>query len=330
VWSTAAVIKIFISYRHADCYDMAHQIKDYLEEHLDSDAVFIDKKLGNQPIGAVRTKVSESDILLVLIGEKWGKIWDDRKDEADEDWVKAEIEMGLLTDGVLVIPVLVNGSSMPKIGQLPGIVQPIVGKIGAPVRETNFKEDMDNLLARIKTRHARYCGATRVHNRFPVDTFDTRLGRASKRVRFLVIWSSLLFQFRPSFENALRNNSQLQFLFLDPESVCATQRSIDLGETIGYTSKKIGENVEDLRNFVARWRAANLDIGRVEARYYNATPSRTIYMADENVFTGSHPPRQMSIHSHHTEIFGQETSLFESMDEHFDALWSIGRVIDLG
>jgi hypothetical protein len=325
------MIRIFISYRHRDCPDLVHQLHDYLAEKLDHESIFMDVNRGFENLEELIENVRASDVLLAMIGPEWVSLTKEKFDKsvAETDWVLREIETGLQTDGVLVIPVLMNGAPMPTSDQIPGSIQGIIGKRGFSISQETFETDAARLLQRTKDRHKRYCGATRVHTKFPTDVFVNRLRRARRNIRVLVIWSSLLYMFSEPMKYAMLNGTNVQLLLLNPDSLSARQRSKDLQKEENYTAKRIWENVGVIKQQILDLKSEGINPNQVELKFYDATPSRTIYIADESAFVGTHPPRIMSIHSHHTEVFGEDTDLYRSLEKHFNDLWEVGIEVPL-
>jgi len=68
------VPKIAISYRRADTEVMAGRIRDRLADRYGEDAIFMD--IDNIPFGKdfrvhIREAVVQSDVLLVIVGQRW-------------------------------------------------------------------------------------------------------------------------------------------------------------------------------------------------------------------------------------------------------------------
>jgi hypothetical protein len=114
---------ITISYRRADSDAMAGRIRDRLADYYGPDSIFID--IDSIPIGVdfreqIKRELSKNDALLVVVGPKWrggGKGGRARINE-ENDPVRVEVETALAR-GIPVVPILVNGASMPKPNELP-------------------------------------------------------------------------------------------------------------------------------------------------------------------------------------------------------------------
>ena len=113
---------------------MAGRIFDRLARHYGSDCVFID--IDSIPMGVdfddhLERVLADCDILLALIGPNWiGR----RKGQPprikdEDDWVRLEVEKALGV-GVPIIPVLLEGASLPKREQLPESLHGLLRKHG--------------------------------------------------------------------------------------------------------------------------------------------------------------------------------------------------------
>lgn len=112
--------RIFISYRRSDSQDFTDLFRIKLIEHIPERNVFLD--ISNIPLGVkfpehIEKVIAGIDVMLVMIGEKWQKILDERLDD-DQDILRLEIEKALELD-ILVIPILINGAKMPTSKELP-------------------------------------------------------------------------------------------------------------------------------------------------------------------------------------------------------------------
>lgn len=150
--STGGVVlsgKIFISYRHDDSGAIALGIAQFLEQRFGRANVFLDIDLqpGQKFADVLEKRLGDCRALLCLIGPRWL----DSRDEAGkerlaqpDDWVRQEIERSLAR-GITVIPVLVNGASLPVRGGLPEAIRPLLDHHAAIVTNANFRSDMDRL-----------------------------------------------------------------------------------------------------------------------------------------------------------------------------------------
>jgi hypothetical protein len=145
---------IFITYRREDSIDVTGRIYDRLCQHFGKQNVF--KDVDSIPLGVDFRKhlgdsVGQCDVLLTVIGREWlaGDRGQRRLDDV-RDFVRIEMEAALKRD-IPVVPVLVQGSSMPSLEDLPEILQSLVYRNGIPVRpDPDFHQDMDRLIKGIE------------------------------------------------------------------------------------------------------------------------------------------------------------------------------------
>ncbi|MBW4460733.1 MAG: toll/interleukin-1 receptor domain-containing protein [Nodosilinea sp. WJT8-NPBG4] len=147
---------IFISYRRITSIDIAGRIYDRLVAHFGENSVFKDGD--SIPFGVdfrhhLEQEVSHCPVLLAIIDHQWLKVADAHgkpKLANPSDWVRVEIEAALRRDR-LVIPVLVNGATLPEDATLPEGLRGLVHRQSAVVRcDPDFHRDLDRLIHRIE------------------------------------------------------------------------------------------------------------------------------------------------------------------------------------
>jgi hypothetical protein len=134
---------IFISYRREDSAFWAEGIYDRLIRRLEREQVFIDVDsipAGAEFVGYLRDRVGASDALLVVIGQNW---LSSRLDDPD-DHVRIEIETALAR-GIRVIPVLVDGATMPRPDALPDTLKALTSRQPFEISAADFNADTDRL-----------------------------------------------------------------------------------------------------------------------------------------------------------------------------------------
>lgn len=147
--------KILISYRREDSADVTGRIYDRLIQ-IFPQSVFRD--VDSIPLGVdFRTyldeQVAKCDVFLAVIGRDWMKA-KGRKGksrlEDPGDFVRIEIESALKRQ-IPVIPVLVQGASIPPAERLPVSIQDLSYRNGIVVRpDPDFHKDMDRLIVHLK------------------------------------------------------------------------------------------------------------------------------------------------------------------------------------
>jgi Caspase domain/TIR domain len=137
---------IFISYRREETASWAGRLYDHLTNHFSEDRVFINTDLINVSDDFRRTAtdaLSSCDVLLVLIGPAWSTVTDSaarRRIDNPDDFVRIEIETGLQQD-IRVIPVLVEGATLPRSSDLPPSLQPLLRRQALQFSGTSFQHE---------------------------------------------------------------------------------------------------------------------------------------------------------------------------------------------
>ncbi len=132
-------MRIFISYRRNDSAQTACLIYEYLRRAFGIDNVFRDvEKIGpgSDFRGAIREAVVNCDVLLVIIGPDWLKVEKEtsypykkyRRIDLSTDYVRMEVQIGLESDRIQVIPVCIKGAKMPQAENLPKVLKQLAYK----------------------------------------------------------------------------------------------------------------------------------------------------------------------------------------------------------
>lgn len=141
--------KVFISYRRDDAAGFSHAVHDRLVEHLPKDRVFMDVH-GIEPgvdfVKKLQATVQSCDVLIALIGKRWSGENDAGGTRLDDprDWVRIEIAEAI-RQGTRVIPVLLEGASMPTAQSLPEELRPLVRMNAVEVRTSHLNADVYDL-----------------------------------------------------------------------------------------------------------------------------------------------------------------------------------------
>ena len=142
---------IFLSYRRADTSGHAGRLTDDLERRFGPDVVFRDIEsidAGRDFVDALDRALSEAQVVLVLIGDTWlteTDAEDVRRLEKVEDYVRNEVATALLRNDLVVVPVLVEGASMPAAQELPESLQPLTRLQAIELSEGRWSYDLDRL-----------------------------------------------------------------------------------------------------------------------------------------------------------------------------------------
>jgi hypothetical protein len=147
--------RVFISYRRDDSHEAAGRIYDYFGAHLGKHRVF--KDVDSIPAGVdfrqeIRRRISGSDVVVVVVGPRWTSLVDGAgvpRLAEPADFVRLEVEQGLRC-GARVIPVLVNGATVPDPSGLPESLRPFCYLNAFHVRrDPDFSSDMRKLVREI-------------------------------------------------------------------------------------------------------------------------------------------------------------------------------------
>jgi hypothetical protein len=143
--------RIFISYRRSDCQSQANGLNDGLRNRLPGAQVFMD--LDSIPPGAdfeehIRSEIDQCDVVLVLIGDEWlapRPGTSTRRIDQPNDFVRLEVMSALGAQGVRVIPVLVEGATMPEASELPDDIARLARLNAYVLSDTHWARDITEL-----------------------------------------------------------------------------------------------------------------------------------------------------------------------------------------
>jgi hypothetical protein len=147
----AAQGRIFISYRREDTAYAAGWLLDRLAGHFGEDQVFKDVdsiQLGDDFVEVITAAVGSCDVLLALIGDRWLTITDRegrRRLDNPGDFVRLEIETALARN-IRVIPILVEGATMPSADLVPPGLAGLVRRNALELSPNRFSSDTGRLL----------------------------------------------------------------------------------------------------------------------------------------------------------------------------------------
>jgi hypothetical protein len=115
---------VFISYRKDDTRAWAISLRDHLARTLGERQIFFD--VDSMNTGPWRTQIDRAldrcVVVLVLIGPRWAAATDAagrQRLSLSDDVHRLEIASALKRPGMTVVPVLVDGATLPKADELP-------------------------------------------------------------------------------------------------------------------------------------------------------------------------------------------------------------------
>ena len=148
---------MFLSYRRSDSSHIAGRLADQLVDNFGPANVFMDVDFldpGVDHAGAIDRVIASCDVLLALIGRQWLRAADDlgrRRLDDPDDVVALEISSALRR-GITVIPVLVDGTPLPRAAELPPHLVPLVRINAASIGHETFRADLQRLVDAIRWR----------------------------------------------------------------------------------------------------------------------------------------------------------------------------------
>jgi len=149
-------LQVFISYRRNDASSSAGRIFDWLSHQFGKQNVFLDTEKiakGDNFVQTLQDRLKNTDILIAVIGREWLTAANEkgrRLDQAD-DFVRMEIATALRCR-TRIIPVLVDGASMPASDELPVPLQSLAQLNAALLTDARFEQDFDLLVDDILER----------------------------------------------------------------------------------------------------------------------------------------------------------------------------------
>ena len=151
---------IFISYRRSETSGFSGRIYDRLRAILGNANVFMDVESiepGEDWRARLRERIARADIVLVLIGAEWLTLTDEhgrRRIDDPDDVTHWEIA-GAAAQGKRIIPILLQGASLPRRTDLPAPLAPLADRQYVEIRHESFDAGLETLLARLTGENPR-------------------------------------------------------------------------------------------------------------------------------------------------------------------------------
>jgi len=146
---------IFISHRRDDSAGYAGRIADSFGQHFGEDRVFRDIdsiEPGLDFTEAIERAVGSSEVLIAVIGKHWLTATDaagrKRLQNAD-DYVRLEITAALKRN-IRVVPLLVEGASMPSANELPDDLAPLSRRNAFELHDVSWRDDIRRLTSTLE------------------------------------------------------------------------------------------------------------------------------------------------------------------------------------
>jgi hypothetical protein len=145
---------IFINYRREDSAGHAGRLFDRLSQHFPG-RVFMDIDTiepGVDFAEVIEQAVGACEVLIVVIGREWLRLEDAagrRRLENPQDFVRMEVAAALERN-IRVIPVLVEGASMPRQEELPSELARLARRNAIELSDARWAFDVDRLIQTIE------------------------------------------------------------------------------------------------------------------------------------------------------------------------------------
>jgi hypothetical protein len=147
--------RVFISYRRDLSQHAAGRLAEQMRPRLGRNNVFMDVEdiePGIDFVDAITSAISICNVLLAIIGPRWATITDDegrrRLDDAT-DYVALELAVAF-EQGVRVIPVLLDGTPMPRIAELPTVLHRLARLQAARLDHPSFHAQAEQLITLVE------------------------------------------------------------------------------------------------------------------------------------------------------------------------------------
>jgi len=146
---------VFISYRRSDAGPYARLLQVQLSRHLPTTPVFMDLdsiEAGADFAEAIKAGVNSCRVFVALIGAKWLTACDAegrRRLDDPDDYVRFEIRTAL-ERRVRIIPVLVDGATMPRYQDLPDDLGKLARLNALQMSYDRYEYDESRLIAVVR------------------------------------------------------------------------------------------------------------------------------------------------------------------------------------
>jgi hypothetical protein len=146
-----------VSYRREDAAGFAGRLCDSLERLLPDEPIFRDVdglSPGQDFVSAIDARLRQCRVCLAVIGRDWLNARDaqgGRRLDQPEDFVRLELAAALARPEVLVIPVLVEGASMPPADALPSEIRGLARRQAVALRDDTWDSDVVRLVRSLET-----------------------------------------------------------------------------------------------------------------------------------------------------------------------------------
>lgn len=333
--------EIFICYRRLDTAGVAGRIYDRLKDEFGEDRLYMDvanTKIGQRWPTRIERSIIASQVILVIIGPHWLDEINRRVHEPDDDWVRKEIDSGLLHQKS-IIPVLVDDATMPLSRLCEPALKNLMDSLSMldplEITHRDFHDDIQDLIDVLKENGVtpsgnqivkihKNRGLLEIHDRFASDTVNDAIIAAQDRVDILTTWITDAPNLEHALETAALNGAAIRILLIDPECDMAKARDAELQM---ISSELIGKSiiVENRNQLMALYRKLKSRTGKrpqIELKYYDLRPTISLYAADDKTFVGFFLHFSRMVRAPLLEVEGTDTRLGRLREE-FGRIWGM-------
>src|SRR5262245_18142803 len=265
--------RIFISYRREDAQWPVEALYGKLQTHF-GNRIFKDTDNiapGQDFDEVINTELRSCRVLLAVIGTRWLTSADPRSNrprlDNPTDTLRLEIATALRDQGVLVIPVLVDGAAMPGAEDLPDDLDPLARRNAVDVGSgAKFDGDVNRLIRAIEAQTG-MAGRKRPSSPAPVvdspaspeptEEFNFRELRRRRQIADHVRAAQAAFETN-DYEAVMEAADKA--LFLDPQE--ATARTLHRQARTAIVNGKIEAWLTEAQQILAREPLEDADLAR--------------------------------------------------------------------
>jgi len=149
-------MKIFINYRQKDTSWSAGYLANELKNSFGEKSVFIDERnidVGDSITYEINAALEVVKVLIVMIDTNWLFLQDDsgrRRIDGPKDWVRHEIKACLDRKDCLVIPILLEETTLPSKSALPENIQKLSDCKGIRISRDDKTSNVSALINRVE------------------------------------------------------------------------------------------------------------------------------------------------------------------------------------
>ena len=137
---------VFISYRRSEAAAYAGRLYDRLSARFGREKVFIDTEnvaWGEDFVEAITSAAESCAVMIALVSREWSRGAGGR--EEVDDYVRLEVATALVRK-IRVIPILIQGASMPAQKELPEDLTPLVRRNALALSDNRWERDVEDLM----------------------------------------------------------------------------------------------------------------------------------------------------------------------------------------